>query len=545
MGLLDIRRRILLNTPHLETASGDIATFETDMVAPLHKLTVDIEPVQDLSHGNPSPDNICPIEGWEGAKVTRTGANLVDFNVNNLYAGKLSSTGGVTSTSSQYLKHTRRYPIKGGVTLGVYFGGVYSDSELYTCFFDTEGTFLSSVAQRNRSSLILNVPDKASLVSFSYHTYYYTGLMVTVNDPASEYMPYSGTTIPITFTAPSTGDPMTVYGGDITINSDGSGVIANGKHLFDVVSGGSWTSLGENGGYTSWYKNVTFPVYPAGDASNDLCNMLQPVSAINATNLPDFPAICLMRGNSSSIRLSLPTAEAATSEDVNTWLTNNAVQVLYDRITTINTAIETDGIIQLRGQNNMWSDTGAVRAYYWKHGVGVSSQDYTLLEEYLAKWFFTEDFYIPNANGDGAYHFYHSIGKLNVYSGSGSSYKNVNITGTEHIKRTGAWGSIGLRDTDFRSIPQVLKDLTGKVVRLHIHIDIVDGSGVTASGVAFRTMTDSGYSYNRIALGTGNDVSVIVKSDTINRGDDMAIFAIVRSRPVTGWFTYYFTIDDE
>lgn len=563
MGLLDIRRRILLNTPHLETASGNISTFETDMVAPLHKLTVGIEPVQDLSHGNPSPDNICPIEGWEGAKIPRTGKNLWGGTVArdgiiagvSRYNNTVENAVGIIHNSAIVDFFTNGVKFKDNTAYTFVITG-YNQARSYLnmLIYYTDGTFLRPEGFSTSKQTLAFVTNPNKTVA-GIKKYGFDGTAFVFYDEcgifegvltADDFTPYEGTTIPITFTDPATGDPMTVYGGDLTINSDGSGVIANGKHLFDVTSGGSWTRLGVNGDYTSWYKNVTFSPFPAGDAANDLCNMLQPVSVLNATNLPDFPAICLVRGVSSSIRLSLPTAEAATSQDVNTWLTNNAVQVLYDRILPANTEIETDDIVQLRGQNNMWANTGAVRAYYWKHGGGGSSQDYTLLEEYLAKWFFTEDFYIPNESNDGAFHFYHSIRKLNIYSGSGSSYKTVNVTGSNHVKRTGGWNSIALRDTDFVALPQILKDsnLNGKVVRLHIHKDI-QSSGTSASGIVFRTNTDTGYVYSRHDLGTGNDILVTIWSDTINTYDDMAIFVIVRSRPHAAWLTYYFTIDDE
>lgn len=53
--LMQLRRGILLNTPHIATASGDIITFQTDMTAPLKSLSVDAE----------------------ATTVTRTGKNLL------------------------------------------------------------------------------------------------------------------------------------------------------------------------------------------------------------------------------------------------------------------------------------------------------------------------------------------------------------------------------------------------------------------------------------------------------------------------------------
>ena len=59
-----------------DMASGSIASFPdgADSI-PMKDVLVHIEPVQAGS-GDPSPENVRPITGWTGAKVTRTGKNL-------------------------------------------------------------------------------------------------------------------------------------------------------------------------------------------------------------------------------------------------------------------------------------------------------------------------------------------------------------------------------------------------------------------------------------------------------------------------------------
>lgn len=47
--LMQLRRGVLLNTPHLATASGELATFQTDMAAKLKKLFTSFEPVQSFN----------------------------------------------------------------------------------------------------------------------------------------------------------------------------------------------------------------------------------------------------------------------------------------------------------------------------------------------------------------------------------------------------------------------------------------------------------------------------------------------------------------
>ena len=50
-----------------EVESG--SSFESLTEADVTELTVGIEPVQDLSHGDPSPSNICPITGHDEVRV--------------------------------------------------------------------------------------------------------------------------------------------------------------------------------------------------------------------------------------------------------------------------------------------------------------------------------------------------------------------------------------------------------------------------------------------------------------------------------------------
>ena len=79
MDTLNLRQRILLNQPHIESISGNIANFTTDMKAPLKECKVYFEPIQE-GEGDPSPDNIRPISGWTGVNIyndPKYGGNIV------------------------------------------------------------------------------------------------------------------------------------------------------------------------------------------------------------------------------------------------------------------------------------------------------------------------------------------------------------------------------------------------------------------------------------------------------------------------------------
>lgn len=66
--LTETRRKIILNSPHLESSSGNISTFSTDMTAKLKSCRVNFLPKQSGS-GDPSPDNVRAITGIKASSV--------------------------------------------------------------------------------------------------------------------------------------------------------------------------------------------------------------------------------------------------------------------------------------------------------------------------------------------------------------------------------------------------------------------------------------------------------------------------------------------
>ncbi len=79
------RSAVLASYP-TDTASGDPANFPdgADGV-PVVDLKAAIVPVQEGS-GDPGPENIRPISGWTGARVTRSGKNILDPSLQVLAA---------------------------------------------------------------------------------------------------------------------------------------------------------------------------------------------------------------------------------------------------------------------------------------------------------------------------------------------------------------------------------------------------------------------------------------------------------------------------
>ena len=57
--------------------SGEIASFMSPSVTNIKSLKVHFSPKQ-LGTGDPSPENIREIEGWDGVEVAKSSINLLD-----------------------------------------------------------------------------------------------------------------------------------------------------------------------------------------------------------------------------------------------------------------------------------------------------------------------------------------------------------------------------------------------------------------------------------------------------------------------------------
>ena len=71
-------------------------------------LSTAFEPVQDLSHGDPSPDNICPITGYDDVKIYVS--PTTDEEDATLYVVELGETryGGTLDVTTGELKLTKQ-----------------------------------------------------------------------------------------------------------------------------------------------------------------------------------------------------------------------------------------------------------------------------------------------------------------------------------------------------------------------------------------------------------------------------------------------------
>ena len=98
----DVKRAIYDILPS-DTASGDIATFETDLELPLKSAVCNINATQSGT-GTPSPSNPRAISGFSSLDITRCGVNLFDISAYDVSSSDIQCTlnadGSLTVTNT-------------------------------------------------------------------------------------------------------------------------------------------------------------------------------------------------------------------------------------------------------------------------------------------------------------------------------------------------------------------------------------------------------------------------------------------------------------
>ena len=212
VNLLESRRRILLSTPHIESKSSlSPLSFSTDVVTDLKECKIHFSPIQEGS-GTPSPENVRPITGWDGIKVTRCGKNLWD---EEWEIGDISKETGENVSGNTTIRTKNYIPVKPNSTLYCVCSG---SNNLRTRWYGKNMDYLR-YAPAVPYNGTFTVPSDAYYLRFTPQATYGTTYNhdISINYPATDttYHAYSGETYPVTF--PS--EAGTVCGGTLDLKT--------------------------------------------------------------------------------------------------------------------------------------------------------------------------------------------------------------------------------------------------------------------------------------------------------------------------------------
>lgn len=362
INLLEARRKILLNTPHIEQASGNLLSFNTDIKASLKDCKIYFTPVQEGS-GTPSPENVRPIHGWDGVTVTRCGKNLFDENGECL-KGKYINNNGVNTdvsglnatanlfTTPIYVSPNTQYVVRcSNPVIRTGNAGKYWNRIIY---YDASGNFISrtileggtlAFTTPSNCAYILNNPSDGS------------NIQIELGSTATTYEPYQSSTLTIPF-------PQTIYGGYVDLIK-GEVVEESVNVVFDGTE--DWRYY--NPQKCFYLSNESWERVPT--RTNVLgCNMYAPSNFdyVAQNNYPDN--FCsYMTNNGGFAFWDYEIASNAGKAYLQNLYSNGTPLEAVCILKTPNTYPLTPQTIKtLKGINNLWSNAnGNISIKFWTH----------------------------------------------------------------------------------------------------------------------------------------------------------------------------------
>lgn len=380
----------------VNSASGSIASF-TDGAdgLPIKQATFYIEP-QQSGIGDPSPDNVRPISGYTGMTVQRTGKNRC--TPGEFGTVSESSTAGrpykrVQNASTTRMRSKNLIP----VVVGQSFTVSFNSADYYVAFmgFDSNGLYLGrgsswrefqtaspTSASWANVAYIAIVLKKADNSTMTLEDWDNAQIQVDIGNTATDYEPYIGQTIPIEF--PSSAG--TVYGGNVVVNEDGSGVLTV-DHVAVDMGTLTWTKTG-SAFYSTSLMSVIKPPVDNLHTIDAFCTCYKQIYW-NDANVQDGDYAVQNAG-----RISF---RNSSYSDVNEFVTAVTGQLfVYPVITPTTYNLTAEQISTLLGVNNIWCDTGDTSVEYradtklYIDGlIGTTDDDYTASQNIASGQFFS------------------------------------------------------------------------------------------------------------------------------------------------------------
>jgi hypothetical protein len=324
---------LLKDIPNTPTA---IATFTDGADLPMPKLEVGIEPVQEGS-GDPSPENIRPISGWDEVNVTRCGKNRITSITEGI---ELNSSDGTTKSNvSWYVADYSR--VEYGKTY--YVSGTSSAT---VCYYDRYKNFT-----RNTLSQRTITPQEGecyvrvnSLISG------YAEPQIEEGNEATSFSPFGQT-----YTIDLNG---TRYGGNVDLIS---GVMTVDKVGVDL-------------GTLNWLYSTSYSgFFYSNDLASDIKNGSICLSPIY-TNISGGSSTIENNNNNAFFNVnssgsaytggaplkSLIITNRSYSDATAFKTAMNGVQLVYELSTPLTIQLPTTVVKSLSGVNNVWADCGDI-----------------------------------------------------------------------------------------------------------------------------------------------------------------------------------------
>lgn len=327
--------------------SGAVASFETNVIAPVKNLRVTMEPVQAGS-GDPSPENIRPITGRDSVTVTRTGINVWDEE----WVNGFINDSGVFTARNDIVGTKNTIPVRPNTTYRFVrsvqgFVTYWKKGHAYNALVASD--FISRVSLA-ASVTTFTTPEDCYAVHFNLAAAYGSsyGHDVSVNYPSTDTEYHASEGIATATIQLGT----TVYGGTVDVTG------GSAESEWSLVDLGTlnWTYYSTK---LVFYASSPIPRKKYG-FTNIICTAYKSRTALtgNNWNLQDKE----IGGGNTSYYIYIKDLSYTDSETFKASL--RGVMACYEmdmptEITTIPAQLST-----LAGENNVWSDAGDISLEY-------------------------------------------------------------------------------------------------------------------------------------------------------------------------------------
>ena len=376
--ILARKQFIVANQPHIvKPAAAPLQNFVTDMAAPLKECRIYFTPVQE-GEGDPSPENVRPISGWQNLHVTIAGKNLYDQVsyplIQGYWVGWGSRTSGGESDKYACVGTTRSpdqpqpvYPVShlGGttITLNKRPGGKNPGFN----FENADGSYITgTIEEYGNNNATAGTPWTITLPENAVGMRFTTisndaEIQLELGSTATEYEPYHGQTIPITF--PS--EAGTIYGGYVDLIKGELVMTWECITLSPEICTG--TSMDST---YLWYSCKVFQA----KNKNQICSHCI-VRAPSGSNWREDIKINYTRNNMIIVGetffedANIERTGAAFNEYCQQQIDNGTpLQIAAELAEPIHYSLTPQTLKTLRGTNNIWSSAnGDVEVKYWTH----------------------------------------------------------------------------------------------------------------------------------------------------------------------------------
>ena len=361
MDLMDYRRKIIANSPHLMSASGAVASFSDGANLPLENLVVDIEPVQSGT-GDPSPTNIRPISGRNGVKVTKCGKNLLDKSVFADYSNWLHpiNTSGFGTDDNNRGCFLPKLKANTSYTISFDWDTTFP-TYLYLCKVNSEGYgtlvahLTTDIIKNKKLTFTLAEGERAylrmgstvNITFFNTNFAKFGNCMLEEGSTATQYEPYNGVDVSIDL-------GQTVYGA--TINPL-TGMMTVDRAMVDLGTL-NWTRINTQSPHWRFWAIVTGMLKDSTLMSNQYAQITPSAQWTGAIGI----ATQLISGTPA---VMVTDERYETAADFKTAM--SGVQLVYELATPYEIQLTPHQIRSLYGNNAIFADTGNVALEYWAH----------------------------------------------------------------------------------------------------------------------------------------------------------------------------------